>query len=384
MSGVPKQTRFTTLNQTIVCIILSVGITTSIFPGIADASTGLFSSRKTVLSSSAPGASANYDINITAATSNSGIESFRLQVCTSPLQGTTCNAPSGFGWGTTISTQTLNGSAFGHPYSGTPSGSDYLVTNALGNSINSGDSVRFVIQGNTNPTAANTEFYVRVTSCTDTTCNVSSPYTNNIDFGAMAVSTAQQLSETANVQEALTFCVGTTNTSSCGSMTGSAVALISGGSSTNPMTSTATSYGNAYMDCSSNAASGYVIAYTATPFTDTTSDTINAASPTGTAVNSGGTEEFGLNLVSNSTFGSLSSGPYGADVNPPGATISAGYNMANTIAYNTSGSAQVASTTGATATVNSEYTLTYGANVSSTTHAGTYTATQTFIATGTF
>jgi hypothetical protein len=80
----------------------------------------------------------------------------------------------------------------------------------------------------------------------------------------------------------------------------------------------------------------------------------------------------------------LSGGPYGANVNPAGATISAGYNTSNTIAYNTSGATQVASSTGAGALSNSEYTMTYGANVASITKAGAYTATQTFIATGTY
>jgi hypothetical protein len=355
----------------------------TLLPGLAEASTGQLSSRSTVLSSSVPGAATNLDINVTAATTSANVRSYMLQVCTSPLQGAACTAPTGFSWGSTVSIQAVNGSPFTNSYAGSPSGSDFLLTNATGNAVNAGDAVRFVIQGSANPTSA-TQFYIRATSCSDTTCNVASPYTNNIDFGAMAVSTAQVITQTSTVQESLVFCVGTTNTASCGSMSGSAVPLISAGSSSNPMSSTGTSYGNAYMDCQTNAQNGYVITYVATPFTGSSGHTITSAASTGTGVNTGGAEEFGFNLVSNPIFGSLLAGPYGAGVNPSGATISTGYDSSNIIAYNTSGPTQVASLSGPGASANSQFTITYGANVSSTTPAGVYTSTQTFIATGTY
>jgi hypothetical protein len=349
-------------------------ISLTLLPVATEAATASFTSRKTVLSTSEAGATANYDINVTAATATTLIKAFRLQVCDSPLQSIACSAPSGFVWGSTIATQTLGGSAFANTYAGSPSGTDFLVTNALGNNVNTGQVVRFVINGNTNSTTANQEFYLRVTSCSDTTCNVGSPYTNNIDFGGMAVSTSQKLSVTANVQEDLTFCVGTSISSDCSTVSGATVTL-----APNPMTTSGASKGTAVMAASTNAGGGYIVTYNGTSFTDTTADTITAASSSGVALGAGGTEQFGFNLAANSggnfgTFGAAPSGGSGAATSP--------YGTNNQIAYSTAGAVQVASAAGPSS--QTTYTMSFGANVAGTTKAGAYTATQTFIATGTF
>ncbi len=356
---------WTTLT-TLVALVLA--------PTTSWAATASFTSRNTTLSTSEAGATANYDIKVTAATATTLIKSFRLQVCTSPLQSVACSAPSGFAWGSTIATQTLAGGAFTNSYAGSPSGTDFLVTNATGNNVNTGQIVQFVINGNTNPSTVNQEFYIRITSCSDTTCNVSSPYTNNVDFGGMAVSTSQKISVTANVQEDLTFCVGTSITTDCSSISGSTVTL-----SPNPMTTSGASKGSAVMAASTNASGGYIITYNATGFTDTTSDTITAAPSGGATLGAGGSEQFGFNLAANSggNFGSFGANPSGGT-----GSATAPYDTNNQIAYNTSGATQVASTTGPSS--QTTYTMAFGANVAGTTKPGAYTATQTFIATGTF
>lgn len=332
--------------------------------------------RKAILSNSAGGAtSVSYDIqfNIGSTSAANGGKSFRLQFCSDgPLYNTTCTLPSGLVRGTTISTQTINGGAFTNSYSAATNGTtDVLLTNATGNTLTSGQTVRLVMAGFTNPTAVNTQFYIRVITCSDTTCTVGAG--SNMDNGGIAVSTTQTLSVTASVQEDLTFCVGTGITTNCGSITGTTLTL-----SPNPMTTSAPSTGTAKMAASTNGTGGYVITYNATSFTNGT-DTITPAATGGVAINAGGTEQFGFNLVANSAgnFGTV-----GANASGGSGTATAPYATNNQIAYNTGGATQVASASGPS--VQTTFTMSFGANVATGTKAGVYTATQTFIATATF
>jgi hypothetical protein len=227
----------------------------------------------------------------------------------------------------------------------------------------------------TNPSITG-QYYAQISTYTDAAGTVLN------DFGGAALDTSQTMSVTANVQEALTFCVGATNTVNCASIGAATVPMITSGSSTNPMSTSNTSYGNAYMDAFTNGQGGYTIAFTGTSMT-ASSGTITAAATTGTAVNSGGTEEFGFNLVANNPFGSIASATGANPTNTPGTTTS-GYWTANTIAYNTAANTSLLTMTGANSLINDEYTITYGGNIASTTKAGAYTATQSYLATATF
>lgn len=104
-------------------------------------------------------------------------------------------------------------------------------------------------------------------------------------------------------------------------------------------------------------------------------NTITAIGGTETA-SSPGTEQFGINLVANTSpaVGSGASGtsPIGAAANH--------YNVANSFAFSSGNT--VATSTGA---INSTtLTVSYVANISSATEDGTYTTTLTYAATGSF
>jgi hypothetical protein len=337
------------------------------------ANAGQLSARKAVLSDSAGGAtSVAIDHFFTNNTTNT-IKAVRFQFCTSPLYNTTCTLPTGLVRGTTITTQLNNGGAMTNAFTAATSGTtDVLLTNATGNTFTATQVVNIKLSGFTNPTAVNSEFYIRIITCDTTTCTMGGA--DNKDNGGIAVSTSQIMSVTANVQEDITFCVGVTIAGNCGTATGTSVTL-----APNPMGATTVSKGTAQIAASTNATSGYVITYNATTFTDTTADTIAAAATGGVALNAGGTEQFGFNLIANSggNFGTTGAAPSGGT-----GTATAPYATNNSIAYNTAGAIQIASAAGATA--QTTYTVSYGANVSNTTKPGVYTATQTFIATGTY
>jgi hypothetical protein len=277
----------------------------------------------------------------------------------------------------TAGTQLKNGSSAGFNQYGSPSytgSTDVVFSNATGNGFNgSSDTFTFPVNVISLPTATNSTFYFRMTTYSNTGA------TNQIDYGAIGESTTLSVAETANVQEDLTFCVGLSGTN-CTNLTGSALTL-----SPNPLTSGAPSKGNALMAASTNAASGYVITYNATSFTNQTSDTICTGAcitnlQSGQALNAGGTEQFGFNLAANSggNFGTFGAAPSGGS----GVSVTAPYGTNNQIAYNLGGATQVASAGGPT--TNTLFTMSFGTNVAAITKPGTYTATETFIATATF
>ena len=109
--------------------------------------------------------------------------------------------------------------------------------------------------------------------------------------------------------------------------------------------------------------------------TNPSSDTITANGGTAVA-NAVGGEQFGLNLVANTTpvVGATRTGDTGG--NP-----STQYNIVNSFAFDTAG-ATVA--TAAAPTVVTTFTVAYIANISSATEAGLYTKTQTYNITATY
>ncbi len=345
---------------------VSIMVTALVVPTSAQAAQ--ITSRKATLSTSVPSATDNVVFSFTTGPTYT-VKGIKFEMCTSPLQSVSCTAPTGADFST--ASTTLGGqtgiSGFAETAKTTTS---YSINSASGTAVNN-TAVTVTINGLTNPSTANQEFYFRITTFTDT--GYSLPTVNGQDFGGIAVDTTQTLSVTANVQEDLTFCVGTSGTT-CSNITGSTVTL-----APNPMTTSSASKGSAVMAASTNATSGYVITYNATSFTDTTSDTITAAGTGGVALGAGGSEQFGFNLAANSggNFGTFGSAPSGGT-----GTATAPYATNNQIAYNTAGATQVASATGPSALT--LYTMSYGANVAITTKPGAYTATQTFIATGTF
>jgi hypothetical protein len=133
-----------------------------------------------------------------------------------------------------------------------------------------------------------------------------------------------------------------------------------------------TASGTSVLAASTNGASGYSITVNGATLTSG-ANTITALGSGGTSTT--GTEQFGLNLVSNTTpsVGAARSGTGTA-------TAIANYGTANTFRFTTGESiASVAGPTNA-----NTFTVSYIANIEGLTEAGVYTSNLTYIATANF
>jgi hypothetical protein len=341
--------------------------------------------RSTTLGSSEGGVSTTYTWGFTGGTATT-MRAIKFQICDSPLQTTACTIPTG----ATIAVATFvtgaptsGGNIASWAISGTQNATQVIISNATGMAGNTALVVRFT--GVTNPSAANTSFYTRITTYTDTAASL--PSANGQDFGATAVSTGTEISVNANVQESLNFSVGSTGT--CGSISGATVNIGNNPGTDNVLSSSAATAGTSVMCINTNALTGYVITYVSnqtssngfTNGTYTISD--NSSGTNFTAATSGGADYFGINLRANNGG---SGGPT-AGADPSGGvaptSYGTGYGTANTYAFvRGTQTTLVSQTTGATA--NTLYTVTYAAQAGTSTAVGAYQVRMNYIATGTF
>jgi hypothetical protein len=340
---------------------------------------GDLTSRSVTLSNSAGAVApqtSTYTATFTLGTSGQTLGSVKLEVCDSPLATASCvNAGNSNG-------ATFSGATFGSVSCAACNGGAWALGSASGNTayvthtaaaVTGTPAVTVVLNNVTNPNVNNKEFYVRISvyASTDTTGG-------NTDFGAVAVSTAQQITVSGVMPESLVFCVGTSGTD-CTNMTGSAVDL-------GTFSPTATRVGTSLMSASTNATSGYVITISGTTLTSG-SNTIPAmgtqsANSSGCVVSCSsqtGVSQFGSNVRANNV--ASAGGVFGADVSGTGtATGFGGYNALNTFRFFTGDT--VASVGGVTKA--NLFTNSYLVNVGGDQAAGVYTATLTYICTATF
>ncbi len=342
-------------------------------------------SRKIQISSSAANATGvTYHVEFNTATTGIGnIQGYVLDFCdNSPIIGdTTCTAlPGSFTTGTTVSGQS-NGTG------GTEDISTFTTVAAVSHGIaltaaapintTSGNKVTFDITSVTNPGTTNHSFYARVysyaTALAATSYSVATPGAF-VDSGGFALSTAQQVTVTAKVQEQLTFCVYTGINCAAG---GSNVALGDGNG-------VLASYSSAYQDASTkfdiatNAQTGAIVNLKM----DTLKSGANSIAAQGVACAADSVTtsvaQFGLRVsnVGSAPLETITgaydcgSGNHMLDTNGSTGTMSTyGQTIADTTGQ------PLASTTG---------TVEFSAKAALTTPAGIYTTTANFIATGTF
>lgn len=303
-------------------------------------------SRKLTLSSSVASAVTTYSFSAVLPTSTT-VQSINVAICDAPSG--TCNTPAGFSVsapGTAAVTPTNMGSGGTWTASNATAG-NLRMANGSNTGSPSGTST-FGWTSVTNQSAANTTFYARITTYS------ASGYTGAIDTGTVAAATAGQITVTASVDEALTF-----------TLAAATVAL-------GTLTTGAAGTGTSTMTASTNGSTGYAITVNGTTLTGPT--TIPAYT---NAASSPGTAGFGINLVSNSTP-SVGAAVSGSGTGVPSASPQ--YNTTNTYRFTTG--EVVASA--AAATNSNTYTVSYVANVSPTTPAGSYSTALTYIATATF
>ncbi len=228
-------------------------------------------------------------------------------------------------------------------------------------------------------------------------------YTTLVDYGGTAASTAQQIDILTKVQEILNFSVGVlpllnsgTACTPLGSQTGGDTGYIEIGDG-NSVLSTLQAYQNhSYFRVNSNTVNGTKIYYSGYTLTSgsnkiTAMGTPQPGPPTTAASSSPGSKQFGLSIDSSDTqlqggqpagysFVDMSATPpYGGGAG----TITSGgtATFAFTEASITS-PVEVANSTGGVACDTGS--IRYIANVSTSTPAGIYTTTITYIATGTY
>ncbi len=314
---------------------------------------------------SKPAGVVNHQFNFT--TTGSSIGSIKFEYCTT-ASVTACVLPTGVVT-TTASLGTTSGWATGATLTATTNGAPYISkTPAAGGAM----SVRFNTV--TNPTAANSTFFVRITAYT--LANLGGTV---VDTGTVAASTAEPIVLTGTMPESLIFCTGATVTVNCASSTAGAIAFNQLFSPVD--TATATSQ----MAASTNAGAGYAITVNGATLTSG-ANTIAAMGTSGLGVR--GTGQFGLNLKLNTTLTStIATGaeltPVSDGVNLKGQAAT-GYATVDNFKF-TTGDVVANSANGGAGPTNSQvYTSTYMVNVAGNQASGTYTTTLTYICTATF
>jgi hypothetical protein len=372
---------------TAAAVVLSVAAT---LPVLVPQSAGAaqLSARSIKLSSSASGATDTvYSIGFTP-TVTTAIKGIVIDFCSnSPIIGDSCTALSGSGFNTNFASLALanqtNISGFAVDTTNSTA-SRVILTNAGGGVVTTTPATvdlgtgTGASNGITNPTTTNTSFYARI--FTYNTVAGAQGYASatpgtHLDDGGVALSTAAQLTVTAKVQETLVFCVYT-NANCAGG--GTAVTL---GDANGVLSNTAQSYqSTAKFQLASNAQTGVNVrmkgdtlcrvagSCVASSNTITSQGSSCTADSTTTTV-----EQFGVR-VSTAGTGITASAPYNC------AAGQHSFDVANT---NTTFGQSIA-TTAAPNDPTVDTTMEFSAKAATTTEAGIYTSTLTFIATGTY
>ena len=323
---------------------------------VPQASAAQITNRKVTINTSAPSATATYTLTFTVPTA-SLVRSASFVACDTPSGS--CSTPAGFSASSAVASQPTNlGDASG--WATTDSTATELRLSKSGNVATPTGSQTVVFSSVTNPSTANATFFIRMTTYTNAN------WTTAIDTGVVASSTAAQVAVSLQVDEALTFCTGTSITgTNCGTATGSTVNLGIG-------STTATSSGTSIMAASTNAANGYTITVSGATLTSG-ANTITAL--TSGATSSVGVKQFGVNLVANTTP-SIGTGVTGSGT----ATPTVNYGTSNTFRL---GTGESVATIGGVTNANT-FTVSYIANIDGSTPAGNYATTLTYVATPNF
>jgi hypothetical protein len=364
----------------IAALALLVGVTaTSVVPGFASAY-GEVTNRSIEISSAQQSATAEYTVKFTL---TSAAKSVALDFCdTSPLYADTCGAPAGF----TVASATLSSQtgSSGWAIVGAATSATHLEIGGATQAAAS-TTVTLVLANITNPSSLGGFFgriYTYGVADPDWTA-VATPGTV-VDFGGIALSTAEAVQVTARVQEKLQFCVSATVMSS-NDCTGQTTPAITIGSGTPKVLDTTTSTAPAYVQVSTNAGGGVSVRMKNSNATCT--------NPGGLSRDGGTTCDIGPANGGAAVSAALSGAEFGLYCTPDaGLTAQAPYSDSATPTYGmdtvsaqnvtTTYGSQILTSAGALDGVNS--VLTFGAQSALTTPAGVYTASMDLIATGVF
>lgn len=325
-------------------LLVALGLSLSMCQSFAFASQ--ISSRSVVLGSSIASVSTNYNFSF-ATSSSTIIKSVSFLMCTTASGA--CVSPSGFSASSAVLTaQPTNlGDLSGWSVNNSVSNALRLYK-STNSSVPSGS--QFVSFSNViNPNIDNSTFYVRISTYS------SADWTNLIDSGVIATSTATQVQATATVDETLSFEIGS-----------SVVNL-------NTLSKNSTGVGSSTMTVGTNAQLGYTISYNGTTLTSGANTITAMSTQTASTQN---TKQFGMNLVANTSpvIGTNKAGSGNG-------FAASSYGTANQFKFLTSGDA-LAYATGPTN--DNLFTVSYIANIDSSTAAGVYTSLITYTVTANY
>ncbi len=348
------------LNKTKYLLAVSILLMSFVFIPKSTSAAAL-TTRKLTLSTSSPAAATattTYTFDFTTGTTAT-IASIKAQLCTTASG--TCTIPTG----ASITSSTLSSTSFSGSWTVSTATAGELRASATGATSTTTGTAKQIVWGNVqNPTTANQTFFARITTYTG-----ADYATGPTDTGTVAASTSNLIQVSATVDEVLTFCTGTSGitSSSCAGATGTSVAL-------GTLTTSSTGSGTSQIGVATNAGTGYSVTVSGSTLTSTTpSDTITAlASQTASTQ---GTKQYGINLKDNATPN------VGTEVTGAGSgTATANYGTVDQYRF-VSGDSIASRNTSDDFRL---YTVSYIANISGVTKAGTYTTTMTYIATATF
>jgi hypothetical protein len=361
--------------QKLLSKIISVGIVVAAVTPLNVGATTTLTPRNVTLGSSAASAATTYTATFTTS-ANETIKSVKFELCDSPLEGAACTQPAA---GSVLAAGLNTGGPTSSEFSAFAAGTGgqaatattfWITESVTGATVTNGGSYTIQLTNVTNPSSANYSYYVRVT----TYANANG--TGQNEFGAVAVSTANQITVTGNMPESLIFCVGITISTDCSTIGGGTTVDFG---TFSPLT---TSTGTSVMQASTNADSGYVITINGTTMTSgsnnipamgTQSTNSTGCSPSCTSLT--GTSQFGTNVRDNATPN------VGTDVSGVGTAVGqGGYNTADSFRFFTG---DTVAGVGGPSKANT-FTNSYIVNVGGDQAAGQYTATMTYICTATF
>jgi hypothetical protein len=338
--------------QTSSQTLLRVVVLAMVLAPLSASAAGL-SPRSVQVGSSGQGVATSYTVNVTTATT-ANIGSIKFELCAAPTGA--CSVPAGVI--TTSATLTSQSGAVGFAMVNVTNGAPYITRVAA--NVNTGMALSYTLGAINNPSAANTSYYVRISTYTG-----SDGATGLTDNGTVALSTAQPVQLTGVTPEILVFCVGTSIGADCTSVAGTTIDF-------GDFSPVVTRSGTSVMQAQTNAANGYSITVNGTTLSSGV-NTIPALAAQ--AASSIGTSQFGLNLRANATP-AVGTDPTGAG----SGAFSGTYGTANSYRFVTGdGVAQAGVPTNA-----NTYTSSYIVNIGGAQAAGVYTSTMTYICTASF
>ncbi|MFZ2125359.1 MAG: hypothetical protein WAV01_01920 [Candidatus Saccharimonadales bacterium] len=315
----------------------------SYYPNIANAAE--ITGRKVTIGSSVASASTTYSFTFTVP-SATVIQSAGFVACTT-ASGVCTPVPGFSASNATLTAQPTNlGDVSGWTINNATVGELRLSKSGNVAAPTGSQTVGFSMV--TNPSATNSTFFMRITTYSD------AAWTAVIDTGAVAASTAGQITVTASVDETLTF-----------TLANATVAL-------GTLSTGATGTGTSSMTVATNSATGYSVSYSGTTLTSGT-NTITAMAGAASVMNS---KQFGMNLMLNTTPA------IGSSVSGSGSGAPAtGYGTANSFKFLTTGDVIASATVPTNSNV---FTTSYIANIDGATAAGAYSTILTYTATANF